>query len=84
MTVNVSVREQLPGDALVFDNHAYDNSIIGTTLDGRVIYAYDLMVNELMQDEGWEESDAIDWIEYNTLRALSYTSGNTPIVVYLY
>ena len=81
--VNFEIREQLPDDALVFDNHAYDNSIIGVTLDGRVIYAVELMVAELMEDEEWDETDAIEWIEYNTIRSLPYAGKNAPVIVYL-
>jgi hypothetical protein len=37
-----------------------------------------------MEEEGWEETEAIEWIEYNTLRALSYCQGKAPIVLYNY
>lgn len=83
MAVNFDIRNQLPDGALVFDNHAYDNSIIGVTLDGRVIYDYDAMVRELIVDEGWDELDAIEWIDYNTIRALSYAGEKAPIIVRL-
>ena len=83
MAVNMDIRNKLPDGALVFDNHAYDNSIIGTTLDGRAIYGYELMVKELMNDEHWDELDAIEWIEYNTIRAIHYGGEKTPVVVYL-
>ena len=82
MSINYKIREQLPSDAVVFDNHAYDNSIIGITLDGRAIYDFDKMVKELMADEGWDEMDATEWIEYNTLRALPYGGDKRPFVVY--
>ena len=82
MSVNQQIREQLPSDAIVFDNHAYDNSIIGTTFDGRAIYDFDKMVKELMTDEGWEEMDAVEWINYNTIRSLPYGGDKRPLVVY--
>ena len=81
MAVNVDIRAKLPKDALVFDNHAYDNSIIGVTLDGRVIYDYDAMIQELMADESWDELDAIEWIDYNTIRALPYAGNKAPVIV---
>lgn len=83
MAVNLDVRNKLPEGALVFDNRAYDYSIIGVTLDGRVIYEYDAMVQELMTDEGWDELEAIEWIDYNTIRALSYAGDKAPIIVRL-
>ena len=82
MSVNQDIRNKLPSDAVVFDNYAYDNSIIGTTFDGRAIYCYGLMVEELMRDKGWDEIDAIEWIDYNTLRALPYAGGKAPMIVY--
>lgn len=70
---------------LLFTNHSYDKSIIGlTALDGRVVYLYDSMIQEFMEDEDCSEEDAIEWIEYNTLRALGFgDKGHNPIVVTL-
>lgn len=82
MSVNQEIRNKLPPDTLVFDNHSYDNSIIGATFDGRAIYDFDKMVQELMNDEGWTEEEAIDWIEFNTLRALPYVENKRPLIVY--
>lgn len=36
--VNLEIRKRLNYGALVFDNPAYDESIIGQTFDGRAIY----------------------------------------------
>lgn len=82
MAVNQDIRDKLPEDTIVFDNMSYDNSIIGTTFDGRAIYDFDLMVVELMDDEGWTDEEAIEWIEMNTLRAIPYGGDKAPIVVY--
>lgn len=81
MSVNLDIRKLLPEDTIVLDNMSYDNSIIGTTFDGRAIYDYDLMVAELMLDEEWSKDEAIDWIDYNTLRAIPYFGDKTPLVV---
>ena len=81
MSVNEEIRNLLPDDAIVFDNMSYDNSIIGTTFDGRAIYDYDLMVSEFMSDEECTSDEAIDWIEYNTLRSLPYAGKKVPLVV---
>jgi hypothetical protein len=82
MSVNLQLRDELPEDAIVFDNMSYDGSIIGVTTDGRVVYDYDKMVEELMQDEDWSYEDAVEWIEYNTIRALPYAGENGPIIMY--
>ena len=82
MAINPELRAELPEDAIVFDNMSYDGSIIGVTTDGRVVYDFEKMVEELTQDEGWSYEDAIEWIEYNTIRALPYAGPNGPIIMY--
>jgi hypothetical protein len=82
MAVNLQLRAELPEDAIVFDNMSYDGSIVGVTTDGRVVYNYDMMVEELMQDEGYSYEEAADWIDYNTIRSLPYTGENGPIIMF--
>ena len=82
MSVNQQLRDELPEDAILFDNVSYDGSIVGVTTEGRVVYNYDKMVEELMQDEEWSYEDAVEWIDYNTIRALPYAGDNGPIIMY--
>ena len=67
-------------DAVVFENPSYDDAIIGVT-DGRVVYDFDKMVECLVNDEDMDEVEAIEFIEYNTIRALPYIE-NAPIVMF--
>lgn len=78
--VNMNIRNKLPPNTIVLDNPSYDNSIIGLTFDGRAIYDYDLMVQELI-DEGYSAEEAIDWIDYNTIRGLIYIGEKAPLIV---
>ena len=82
MSVNQQLRDELPEDAIVFDNMSYDGSIVGVTTDGRVVYDYDMMVEELMEDEECSYEEAADWIDYNTIRALPYAGENGPIIMF--
>jgi len=66
----------------ILDNHAYDRSVVGVTTDGRLIYDYDKMVKEFMKDEDCDFTEAEEWIQYNTLRALPYFGENAPIIIY--
>ena len=68
-------------DSVVFENPDYDNAIIGVTTDGQVVYDYDKMIVHLMEVDGMDEADAVDFIDYNTLRSLPYIDG-APIVMY--
>ena len=80
MAINKEIREQLPEGAMVFDNASYDNSIIGVSTDGRAIYSFSKMVEEFVADNNVSEMEAIEWIEYNTIRALPYLGENAPII----
>ena len=82
MAVNLELRAELPEDAIVFDNMSYDGSIVGVTTDGRVVYDYEKMVEELMCDEEWSYEEAAEWIDYNTIRALPYAGDHGPIIMY--
>lgn len=67
-------------DALLFDNPDYDEAIVGVTDEGQVVYDYDKMAQILVERDGMEELEAIEWIEYNTIRSLPYFE-NPPIVM---
>lgn len=63
-------------------NYSYDDALIGVSEDGRAIYDFEKMVDWLMKEEGLSDNDAIEWIEYNTIRALPYMGEKAPIVMY--
>lgn len=81
MAINMNIREILPEGAIILDNSAFDNSIIGVTLDRRLIYDYDKMIEELIEDDGMSFDEAMEWIDYNTIRALPYAGSMAPIIV---
>lgn len=68
-------------DSVVFENPSFDKAIIGVSHDDRVIYDYDLMVEAAMEEEGWTENEAMDWIDFNTIRSLPFVDG-APIIMY--
>jgi len=51
------------------------------TEDGRAVYDYGRMVEWLMDTEGWSFEDAAEWVDYSTIRALSYMGEDAPIVM---
>ena len=69
-------------DVIIFSGDSYDDALIGVSEDGRAIYDFDLMVEWLMNQDGMDEEDAIEWIEYNTIRSLPYVGEKAPIVMY--
>lgn len=65
-----------------FVNYSYDDALIGVSDDGRAIYDYEKMIEWLMDEEDWSDEEAVEWIEYNTLRALPYLGEGAPIIMY--
>jgi hypothetical protein len=63
-------------------NESYDDALIGVSDDGRAIYDFGLMVEWLMTQYDWSDTEAIEWIETNTLRALPYMGEGAPIIMY--
>ena len=69
-------------DVVYLVNYSYDDALIGVSSDNRAIYDFDLMVEWLMKNEGFSETEAVEWIDYNTIRALSYMGSDAPIIMY--
>lgn len=61
---------------------SYDDALIGVSDDGRAIYDFDKMVKWLMNKYGWSDMESVEWIEYNTIRALPYMGNDAPIIMY--
>lgn len=80
-----NIRERLVdlglSDSLVFDNPSFDSAIIGfDAVTERVIYDYNKMIKCLL-DSKTSIEDAIEFIEYNTLRSVPYMGEKAPIVM---
>lgn len=69
-------------DVIYLVNYGYDNALIGVTEDGRAVYDFDKMVDCLVDEEGWTDEEAVEWIECNTIRALPYMGDRAPIIMY--
>lgn len=75
-------REELYEGTIVFEDPAYDNSLIGITTDGRAVYDFESMVQEFATENNCSVDEAIDFVNYNTLRSLDYITGSgKPIVI---
>lgn len=82
MTVSEKLLDAGYEDVIIFENYSYDEAFLGVTEDNRAVYSYDKMIECLINEEGFEEIDAIEWIEYNTLRALPYMGDKAPVIIY--
>ena len=68
-------------DSVIFDFPDYDDAIVGVTDDGRVVYDYEKMVQCLSEELQISPIEAIDYIEFNTIRALAYQEDG-PIIIH--
>ena len=83
--MNDKIREALCDmgheEAVIFDGPDYDEAIVGVTDEGQVVYDFDRMVQILVERDGLDPLEAIDFIDYNSIRALPYVE-NPPIVMH--
>lgn len=84
--MNPNIRDEICDmggeDALMFDNPDFDEAVIGLTTDGRVVYDFDRMVEDMARRDGVTPEDAMEFIDYNTIRSTPYAGENAPVVMY--
>lgn len=68
-------------DVIVFDDYG-EETLIGVDSNNRAVYDYERMAEWLMSNWECTYEEAIDWIEYNTIRSLGYVGEDAPIVVH--
>lgn len=69
-------------DTIVLEPDFLDEAIVGASSDGILIYDVDLLANAFVKHDNMTYEEAIEWIEYNTIRALPYMGEKHPIVMY--
>lgn len=82
MTKREIIEEMGYPEAVVFDDPEYDDAIIGITEEGSVVYDYDAMVESLMNQDQISREDAVEFIDYNTIRAVPYAPDPKPVIMY--
>jgi hypothetical protein len=78
MTIE-EIKESADPEALCADG--FDEAIIGTDIEGRIVYDINKMIEVLMEDDEMDELEAIEYLEFNTLFA--YVGEMTPKYIYL-
>ena len=68
---------------IVLEGDEFADGCIGITEDNHLVYSYEKLVESLTKEYG-SENDAIEWLEYNTLRAIPYmaSQGYEPIIIH--
>ena len=76
--------EEILDKIVVLEGDEYADGAIGITEDNRVAYSYSKLVESLARVYGTEE-DAIEWLDFNTLRSIPYIESQgllAPVIVY--
>ena len=67
---------------ILFRNPDYSTAIVGVSEDNKIIYDYNKMIDYLIEYDNMSYEDAIDFINYDTIKSLGYISDNKPIIMY--
>lgn len=67
-------------EILLIDDDAYFDSLVGITDDYRAVYDMDTMVEEYAKAYNCSMEEALEFIEYNVIRALPYYYEKAPII----
>lgn len=81
MSVKSLLEELGYEDVIVFDDYG-EETLIGVDSNNRAVYDYDKMIEWTMRNFDCTYEDAMDWIDYNTIRSIPYVGEGAPIVVY--
>lgn len=73
----VSILENWPDEQFTIAD-GFEEAVIGVDVVGeRIIYSVQKVIDILMERDGMDEQDAIDWYEYNMQS--TYVGEHTPI-----
>ena len=66
---------------IILENPSYSTAIAGISPNGNLIYNYDLMIEYLIEHDNMTYEDAVEFIDYNTIRAIEYMGEFKPIIM---
>lgn len=77
------IDEDILDQMIVLESDEFADGVIGYTDDYHLVYGYERLVESLTKIYGSEE-EAIEWLEYNTIRAIPYMAkeGLEPIIIH--
>lgn len=77
-----NLEEKGHSHTIIFEEPSYITAVLGIDDRGRIVYSYSKMIQYLMLTDGISYDDAIEFIDYNTIRAIPYMGELAPIVIY--
>ena len=83
--------EDVLNQMIILEGDEFADGAIGITNDYHVVYSYERLVESLAktykeenQTEADAELEAIEWLDYNTIRSLPYMEkdGLVPVIIF--
>ena len=69
-------------NAVVLEAPDFIEAVTGVTESGKVVYSYSAMIGSLMSQDEMTYEEAIEFLDFNTIRALPYMGENAPVIMY--
>ena len=69
-------------EALLFCNPDFDEAIVGVTTDGRAVYDFERMVEDMAVRDSISSEEAAEFIDYNTIQSIPYAGEYAPVIMY--
>lgn len=68
-------------EVMLLEEEAFRESLVGISSNMRAVYDYDKMAEEYAEYHGCSLEDAMDYIDFNVIRSLSYWGQKAPIIM---
>ena len=63
MTVRECIEDAGYEDVIIYDNPSYDDAFVGVTTKNIAVYDYDKMIEWLIEKEGMDYNEAVEFID---------------------
>ena len=75
---------EINADAIVLEPQStFNRAIVGSDTDSRLVYSVTKIISALVDEDGMDEQEALEWFEFNTLGTFSGMDNiNKPIFIY--
>jgi hypothetical protein len=78
-----TIAEMNPNAIVLEPQSTFNQAIIGSDPDGRVVYSSNKIIRAFMSEDGMSQEEAIEYYEYNTLGTIQpMDNPDKPLFVY--
>ena len=78
-----TIAEFNPNAIVLEPQSTFNQAIIGSDPDGRLVYSSNKIIRAFMSEDGMSEEEAIEYFEYNTLGTIQpMDNPDKPLFVY--